>query len=455
MNISRSLLLSMLVVLCPSVLSLSAADAPTWVVGAARVDITPDYPVRLSGYGGRRTESEGVKQHIFAKAIAFGSDGDGPTVLVTIDNLGVPASMRVELIRRLAARTMVVGERVALGSSHTHSAPMLAGVGVDQFGSTLFGTSIPADHWANIQRYTRELNDKLEQVALAALADRQPAALAWGAGHVSFAHNRRVYAFRPEDHSLPVLRVTGADGKVRAVLTSYACHCTTVGFNFIHGDWAGCAQEYLEKEFPGAIALTAIGCGADQNPNPRGTYEHVETYGTALGTEAKRLLATKLKPLSGPLECRTREIALPFDRLPTRAEWEGKAKDKAAAVAYHAATQLAKLDRGETLPTALPYLVQVWNFGPDLAMVFLPGEVVVDYSLRLKRELDSERLWVNGYSNDVPCYIPSERVLEEGGYEGGGAMLYYNRPNRFAPGVENRIVEAVHALMPTAFRRPH
>ncbi|MBI4625431.1 MAG: neutral/alkaline non-lysosomal ceramidase N-terminal domain-containing protein [Verrucomicrobia bacterium] len=432
-----------------AVFPLAATEAPAWSVGAAKVDVTPDYPVRLSGYGGRREEVEGVVQRLFAKAIAIGSDAEGPAVLLTVDNCGVPASMRDELVKRLAAKTKIVNERVAICSSHTHSAPMLAGV-----LPNLFSTEIPADHWTRIERYTRDLTDKLEQVALAALADRQPARLAWGSGHVSFAHNRRGFVFRPEDHSLPVLRVAGADGKVRAVLTSYACHCTTVGFNKHHGDWAGCAQEYLEKEFPGAIALTAIGCGADQNPNPRGTYEHAIEYGNALGAEAKRLAAGTLKPLAGKLECRTRQVSLPFDTLPTRAEWEAKAKEKSANVAFHAKVQLAKLDRGEKIPTELPYLVQVWNFGRELAIVFLPGEVVVDYSLRLKLEFDAERLWVNGYSNDVPCYIPSERILQEGGYEGATAMLYYDRPTRFAPGVEDRIIGAVHTLAPAAFKRP-
>lgn len=434
---------------CLLACSVFAADQSDWLVGAAKVDITPDYPVRLSGYGGRRLEVEGTEQRLYAKAIAFGGDSDQPAVLLTVDNCGVGVNVRDELVRRLAGKTKVVNARVAICSSHTHSAPMLVGV-----LNNIFSTSIPADHWANIERYTRDLTDKLEQVALAALADRKPAKLAWGVGHVSFAHNRRNYAFRPEDHSLPVLRVTDAGGKVRALLTSYACHCTTTGFNKFHADWAGCAQEAMEKDFPGAIALTAIGCGADQNPNPRGTYQHAIEYGNALGAEAKRLASgTALKALVSKLECRTEQIALPFDTLPTRAEWEAKAKEK-GGVGYNAGVQLAKLNRGETLPTSLPYMVQVWNFGRDLAMVFLPGEVVVDYSLRIKRELDAERMWVNGYSNDVPCYIPSERILQEGGYEGGGSMPIYDRPNRFAPGVENRIIGAVHKLMPAEFKRP-
>ncbi len=127
---------------------------------------------------------------------------------------------------------------------------------------------------------------------------------------------------------------------------------------------------------------------------------------------------------------------------------------KGGAPGYNASTQLARLDRGEPLQRELDYVVQSWQFGDDLAIVFLAGEVVVDYVLRLKAELDPARLWVVAYANDDPCYIPSERILREGGYEGGGAMVYYGRPTRLRPGVEDRIVTAVRSLVPPAFNKP-
>ncbi|HVV71823.1 MAG TPA: hypothetical protein VHI52_10045, partial [Verrucomicrobiae bacterium] len=162
-----------------------------------------------------------------------------------------------------------------------------------------------------------------------------------------------------------------------------------------------------------------------------------------------------LTPVTRGLVCRTRKIQLRFDTLPTRAEWQELAR-QTNFVGAHARLNLARLNRGETLPTRLPYFIQTWIFGDDLAMVFLPGEAVVDYSLRLKRELDRGRLWVNAYANDVPCYIPSERILSEGGYEGGGAMVYYDKPARFAPGLENQIVSTVRELVPVDFAtKPH
>src|SRR5262249_7226973 len=108
----------------------------------------------------------------------------------------------------------------------------------------------------------------------------------------------------------------------------------------------------------------------------------------------------------------------------------------------------------ESLPSTVPYRVQTWCFGDRMALVFLAGEVVVDYALRLKWEIDADRLWVVAYSNDVPCYIPSRRILSEGGYEADTSMVYYGHPSRFTPEVEDRIIQAVHDLLPAPFDGP-
>ena len=101
-------------------------------VGVASVDITPSYPIRLCGYAVRKTESEGVAQHLYAKALAIGSDKDpnGPAILLTVDNTGVPASIRNEVLRRLQNKHKngrIQDDHFALCSSHSHTAPCLAG----------------------------------------------------------------------------------------------------------------------------------------------------------------------------------------------------------------------------------------------------------------------------------------------------------------------------------------
>ncbi len=433
-------------------------------VGVAVIDITPDYPIRMVGYESRKTESTGITSRLKARALALGEDGDaggGPAVLVAVDNCAVGSKVTEEVALRLKQKANVRRERFVVCSTHTHCAPGLQS-GLD----FIYGNPLPAAERSHIERYTRELTDAIEKAALVALAVRLPASLAWGEGEAGFAANRRVlkdgrwvgFGVNPNgpvEHVLPVLRATDPSGKVRAVLFGYACHCTTLGgdFNQICAEWAGYACDEIERQSPGAVALAIIGCGADANPEPRRNLDDAKQHGLAAGKEVDRLIKSRLVPLPAKLECRLRKFELPLEPPPDRGKLEQQAKQR-GATGFLARTLIERLGRGESLPTAVPYVVQTWCFGDDLAIVFLAGEVVVDYALRLKWEVDRERLWVAAYSNDVPCYIPSRRILSEGGYEADFSMTYYGWPSRLAPATEDLIIEAVHAILPAPFDGP-
>lgn len=438
--------------------SLAGQTPMAWKAGAADVDITPDYPVRLSGYGSRTAETAKVAQRLHANALALQWRDDKPAVIVCVDNCGVPEAVRAEVLKRLATGgRLIADERFALHSTHTHCAPMVTGV-----LPCLFGEELTAEQAKHIERYTEDLTTRIVTIVGQALDRMENACLEWSVGKVYFAFNRRLKTdtgFQnaqnfngPTDRALPVLCVKSADRKkLIATYVSYACHCTTLGINEIHGDWAGLAHEELELRFPNSVCLIAIGCGADQNPYPRKENRFAVEHGVTIAKEIVRLINQPMLPVNGPLNCTHQEVMLPFDKLPTLAEWQAKAADPNKHTAFHAKKHLAMLERGEQIPPALPYKIQVWNYGSDLLTINLPGEVVVDYSLRFKREFDPARTWVNGYTNDVPCYIPSQRVWEEGGYEGGGAMIYYGRPARFASGVEDIIAGTVKRLVPQEF----
>lgn len=417
----------------PLILFVSLPAYADFQVGVAQIDITPDYPIRLHGFGGRRAESDGVAQRIKATALAIDD-----LVLIAVDNLGVPATMTAEIAKRLN----VPPEKLAICATHTHTAPMLNGI-----APAIFGQPIPQEHQQHIDQYTREFADRLAAVAKVALADRKPGKLSWGVGTVGFAINRRTKG-GPVDHDLPILAVHGTDGKLRAVVVGYACHCVTMSNNKIGGDWAGQAREAIEAAHSGAVALVTIGCGADQNPNARAQGDNMEpaiAQGRAVAGEVDKLLKQFLAPVRGPITAKQKSVELEF-AIPPRSQFEEAAK-RNDAIGYHAKLNLARLDKGETLTGRLDYPITAWTFGNDLAMAFLPGEVVVDYGQRLKRELDGRRLWIAAYANDDPCYIPSERILKEGGYEGGGAMVYYDKPGPLKPGLEEKIVTTVKELV--------
>lgn len=444
---------------------------PPVPVGVAKIDITPDYPVRLSGYGSRMAESEGVANRIHSRALAIGGDETTPlTVLLTVDTCGVPTEVTERVFGKIAEKTPLRREHFAISSTHSHSAPWLMG-----FAPNIFA-ELPDDHRARLQRYENELVEKLVAVAQQAIEKRRPGRLSVAYGKVGFARNRRVLengqwkgfgvqADGPVDHRLPVLAAHDTDGNLITLLATYACHCTTEtgSFNEISGDWAGFAAEFIEAEHPESVALISIGAGADANPEPRGTHELSKQHGRELADEVLRLfprfvdlgISLEPKPSREPIDPRIvgrmARVDLPLGPLPTREEWEQRAKEGGTR-GSHARRFLEVLDRGEAVPTTVPdYPVQTWCFGEDLAMVFLGGEVVVDYALRMNDTFDGDRLWLNAYSNDVPCYISSKRVLQEGGYEADFSMIYYARPTRLAPEAEDIIVDTVQKLLPPEF----
>lgn len=410
-------------------------------IGVSKIDITPDYPIRLSGYGARKKETAEVIQNIWAKCLTIVPPNQPPFVFLCVENCAVPEHITETVAQQLQIKYNVPRCQFTLSVTHTHSAPFLSGA-----LETLFGQQIPTEHQNRINQYTAELTEKLLLVVRSALSKIEVGQLSWGRGSVHFAKNRRTED-GPVDHDLPVMLAYRYNGEPMAIWCSYACHTTTLAFNTINGDWAGYAMSELEAKHTTAMAFVSIGCAGDANPYPRGEYGHAEQHGQTVAQEVNRLMETALKPLDlRAMEGEIKWIKLPFDTLPTRVEWQKRVKE-GGAIGYHAEVQLAKIDAGQNLQPNLSYAIQIWRFGTDLSIVFLAGEVVVDFALRLKDELDEEKLWLNAYCNDLPAYIPSARILKEGGYEGKTAMIYFNRPTHFKPEVEELVISTVHELL--------
>ncbi len=447
----RWLALSVALSVGPTTGARAAPAAPTWRAGAATVEITPASNMWMAGFGSRNRPSEGVAQKLHAKALALADAQDGRFVFLTMDFIGVSRSLRQSLERRLAASYQLRPEQFVLTASHTHSGPELREY-------KLPAGAAESPQAALIPAYRTALEDKLHAVVGEALANLAPARVAYTRARAGFAMNRRrpqpkgnftdaSYPDGPVDHDVPVLRVDAPDGRLRAVLFGYACHNTTLSFYKFSGDYAGYAQEYLEADHPGAIALFLTGCAGDQNPYPRSTVALAQIHGRTLATAVDAALGTTLTPLTGALRSAFSEIDLRYAPPPSRAEFEARLASKDRIEVNHARRMLDQIEKDGAIRASYPYPVQVVRLGNELKLIALGGEAVVDYSLRLKQQFGGPRsVWIAAYSNDVMAYIPSERVLREGGYEAVTSMRNSIHPGPWAPGLEEQIVAKVTEL---------
>lgn len=438
----------------PAILALlggGPARAEGWQAGTARAVITPERPIWMAGYAARNHPSEGKLHDLWAKALAL-RDEDGRTaVLVTLDVCGIDRELSNAIRDRIREKHGLGREAIVLACSHTHSGPVL--------GANLRGMyPLDEEQRRTIAENTARFADRVIGVVGEALAAMSPAEVSRGTGRCGFAVNRRnndqakaaelrsALALQgPVDHDVPVLKVAADDGAIRAVVFLYACHCTVLQGYQLSGDFAGDAQIAVERAHPGAQAMFVAGCGADQNPLPRGTVELAGRYGAELSASVERVLAGPLSPVAPRLAADYREIDLELAAIPDRKHWEEEAQSSNLAFANRARRMLERLDAEGSIPTKYPYPVQAWRLGDDLRWIFLGGEVTVEYALHLKRNLDPSSTWVGAYCNDVMAYIPSLRVLQEGGYEGGGAMVYYGLPAPWSERVEEQVIDAVRA----------
>ncbi len=445
---NRTMINAALIVLC-AVGSSPARAAGEWKAGAGTVVITPEQDMWMSGYASRKAPSSGKIHDLHAKAIVFEDASGAKSAIVTTDLIGMTKALSDETARLVNEKFGIPRERLMVTASHTHCGPALGGNLEVMF-------DLDAEQARRVSEYTEALPGKMAEAVARAVADLGEATLEWTQSEAGFAVNRRQYTLGgvvlgvnpigPVDRSVPMIVARRADGSVKAVLFGYACHNTTLDFQQFCGDYAGFAQAHIEGASPGTTALFVSGCGGDANPNPRRTLDLARQHGNELGGAVARAMREPGRGLDGPIRGQFREVALALSAPPSREKLEAQLADPDVYIQRRAKRLLAEWDAKGALADSKPYPVQVWQFGEGLHLIALGGEVVVDYALRLKHEFGAEKTFVIGYANDVMAYIPSLRVLREGGYEPDISNIYYGLYAPWAPTIEETIIGTVHEL---------
>jgi hypothetical protein len=444
---------------------------PPWKAGAAASTITPTEPMWLAGWAARREPANGAAMDLFAKALAL-EDSDGQrAVIVTADLIAIPRDLASRVAETVRSRWQLPRECLLFNASHTHTGPEIRPDKVPFF-------EIPDEFARKIIPYVGTLQASLEHVISEALERLEPATFTVHQTEAPFIQNRRSPT-GPVDPSVPILQAAAADGGPLALLFGCACHNLVMPPSFCqyHGDFAGCAQQLLEAELPGTVALYLSGAGADLDPAPRGTLELAKQHGATLATRIRQNLPPRTsrkevlisvpsapptspsnldppyggryeaKGLSGPLRTAFEEVSLPFLPMPPVETLEAELCSADPPRARKARFLLDAFAARRLLPSSYPCPIQVLRFGNELLLVALGGEASVDYALQFKKDFSGPLVWVAGYSNDMFGYLPTRRILLEGGYEGGRAILWSALPAPFDESVEGRVLEAVRRLV--------
>lgn len=435
-----------------------ASDSLQWKAGVAQAVITPREAIWMAGYASRNRPSEGKLHDLRAKALALEDSEGNRAVLITSDIIGFTKASSDRIRDHLLNKFGLARDRIILNSSHTHTGPE-----VDAMKYKWRVADMDPARLEDVNRYTNELENQVIQVVGRALQAMEPAQLYSASGVARFQVNRRNNSESnldqqtdlrgPNDYAVPVIKIANTEGELLAIAFGYACHPTVLSGYKLSGDYAGFAQLELENRYPGVTALFFQGAAGDQNPLPRGTELLAEQYGRSLAAAVVRVLDEDMRPQPSHISTAYKEIDLPFAGMPSEEELLAFSKTSSGYQRNWALYMLDKLKRGETRMTSYPYPIQVWKLG-DQPLISLAGEPVIDYAISLKR-IFGPGTFVLGYSNDPNmAYIPTTRILREGGYEGASSQMAKGLPGTWSPVVETMILREVTELAVQAGIQP-
>ncbi|WP_375583399.1 neutral/alkaline non-lysosomal ceramidase N-terminal domain-containing protein [Cyclobacterium xiamenense] len=441
------LLLGLVFFLTGAVISVYGQNVSVWKTGTDKFQITPKAPLWMAGYAHRDKPAQGKYSELWVKVLAFEDPEGNRSVLLTSDLLGFPKKMSETIRTAILQKYGLSKSQVILNSSHTHSGPVLAAALFDIYPLNM-------QQRAQVEAYSKQLEADIVESVGRALQHMQASRIYSGNGTARFQVNRRnnkesdIHLLTelkgPIDHSVPVIKVTDLEGRVRAIAFGYACHPTVLSSYFWSADFPGYAQEELEKNHPGALALFFQGAAGDQNPLPRRTLPLAKQYGKELAAAVERVLEEEMNALEPTLRHAYQEIDLPLNDPMSRERLEKMVHTETGYMKQWAERMLVEQDQGIIPPSTYPYPIQIWALGGQL-LFSMGGEATIGYTNRLKARFGVDA-FVLSYSNDVMAYIPTETVLREGGYEGYSSQMVYGLPNTWKAGLEEQILASFDRL---------
>ncbi|HEV2294328.1 MAG TPA: neutral/alkaline non-lysosomal ceramidase N-terminal domain-containing protein [Tepidisphaeraceae bacterium] len=406
-------------------------------VGAAEVDITPNFEVELCGFALREQPCAGVLDPIFARCVYLDDGQEHRLLWLVADVLALEGTF-VEDFRGWARRQFgLQAHEVLLVATHTHAAPATI---------TLNAAGRKSD------RFVVLLRERMEQIVRAAVADAQPCDIVFARGHLDLAIDRRN---KPTKHVDPMVWSIGfrqtKGGRFVAAVLNYAMHPVSLGHNErrISPDWCGGAATALRDALatqgadPPVILVTNGACGNVNPPYHGASRELVFAWGKAVADAVADQLRRAGPTPGALLSVRSIKVPIPMD-------WHDP--DEVDRIAEHMIRDLAPQTTwpapftqaaGAWRDTLKPLVasgggrtheieIQCARVG-EVTVIAINGEIFARFTDDLRRATGEQKLFVVGYANAAFGYIPTRDAYAEGGYEVEAAHFFYNsfRP---APG---------------------
>lgn len=416
-------------------------------IGVSKTIITPESRVDLAGFGRADRKAIGAHDDLYISTMIMEQD-EKRAIIICADVLGFGDELAKNLKDNINKVYGFKEEEILLSASHTHSGPqtapnMLEAVGVED------------------DQYIKFFKDKVISSIKAALDSMNEVDVYYGKTACNIGVNRRlllngVINFAPNengvrDDEMIVLKFV-KDDKVKAILYNYTCHPSTIDTDYVSADYPGKTRSVIENTFGDQVAVFFVqGCCGNIRIRTikdgyfrAGTWDDVEYFGNITGKCVVDLCNSKMDKLNTSLSTKIADIKLPLEELPKK---ETLQKIMTSGNSHEKIWAEKMLSKYDSLKAELPFTIQRISLNNDFSIVAMSGEVCVEYGLYAKKMSTGKTPVVSAYCNGAPGYIPTAVMLEQGGYEPEGSVIYYSMPSRFKSDVEKIVLKSIDEIM--------
>ncbi len=424
--------------------------------------ITPHIPVFQGGFGARMHKSEGIHSDPYASVVVI--QANKTVVIIALDLLGGDRSFANGIKKAINEKYGLEEDEIIINYSHTHS--VVGVTGEDEETRSHRSLSITQDRYIwDLDKEDKDYTEDIKyfntiKTKILYMLNKGFQNLIEGDMYICkgkskfgvsrrFPYEQRVL-FKPNfdenviDMDLFLFKFIDKDNNIHGLIYNYACHATTLGPDnyLISADFPGVVRKYLEEYNPGMIPIFLQGCGADIKPYISAdndqfkscNYDELEEAGISLAKEIQKLINKpdkkthelsekkcedniRWRKIDINIRTRSDEVKL-YTEVWDIQKWESIINDPEEP--HYRKVSVKKIlsdTKAGRVKNYLPYYISLLRLDKSTCIIALEREVVSDIGKNIKKIISDEDIIVLGYSNEVFCYIPSRKVLLEGGYE--------------------------------------
>ncbi len=418
--------------------------------GIDRIDITPEGPVFLAGYGSRKEKSVGVHDPLFASSMIF-SDQKTKWLLITLDLVAIGSKFTQRIREGIEQVTGIPCGNITIACTHTHAGPS----GISR------GIPFEVETDQELQAF---ITHKILTSVRKALMNLEPVNIFYSRTTVENIGLNRNDPAREIDNELQILEFVFSNGR-RSVLVNYGCHPTVLSADnlLISADLPGAARAILEQKYDNCLFIfTNSGAG---NVSTRYTrqgdgFKELQRFGGILANSIEVCLQNTLPIHPSMIGVLSTKLNLPVRKFPNLStaqkmleeaikDWESLKKEgsdpgkiRAAKTKVLGAETQLKYSQLSSIKDDFKGEAQIITFG-DLIIYTIPGEPYNEIVSQMKAAFPEKYVIVLSYANDYLGYFPIPGKEADDTYE----TLKSLYPATIGDDIKNQSIESINRFI--------